>query len=428
MGLTFSSASPIRPNQKPTSVLPVVGNGEYEVGCADIMVKGEGKMDPGVFARLFYPSRRKDDETDKEYKTEENNNERDVDYPIWRPRKEYVDGLAGYRQMNPRTMHFFFDWVVGERRIPAGWHEPLYTNLPKFPIVIFSHGISGSRLIYSTFCASLASHGFLVAALEHRDRSSSWTYHLDTDPDSGAYVEREILMTSFPDGEEEFKARNEQLHFRISECVKALDVLKELNFGYEEQISRNKVIHGHDFDWSQFKNRLDISNTAVIGHSFGGAAALAATACSSEFRTSVVLDGWLYPIDDELYPKITLPALFINASKWQWAENVRRMYKLDNKQSEKVILTLKDIVHQSFSDFGFLMPGYIGRKFGLQGDLDPLDTGSVIVDIVATYLRECFQNQRSIDRLREFSKNHEDLVLEGTDLDLTIPPQNVDAN
>lgn len=102
-------------------------------------------------------------------------------------------------------------------RVPAGWHEPLYsvrlererthnTSLHgskssdqlaqkingtdnhhtsnhlttsqsesclddhdvKFPIIIFSHGISGNRLCYSTLCASLASYGFVVVALEHR--------------------------------------------------------------------------------------------------------------------------------------------------------------------------------------------------------------------------------------------------------------------
>lgn len=42
------------------------------------------------------------------------------------------------------------------------------TSNTKFPVVIFSHGISGNRLIYSTFCSSLASHGFVVAAVEHR--------------------------------------------------------------------------------------------------------------------------------------------------------------------------------------------------------------------------------------------------------------------
>jgi predicted dienelactone hydrolase len=38
----------------------------------------------------------------------------------------------------------------------------------KFPVLIFSHGISGNRLCYSTLCSSLASYGYIVCAIEHR--------------------------------------------------------------------------------------------------------------------------------------------------------------------------------------------------------------------------------------------------------------------
>ena len=35
----------------------------------------------------------------------------------------------------------------------------------KFPLVILSHGLTGFRHIYSSFCTDLASHGFLVASV-----------------------------------------------------------------------------------------------------------------------------------------------------------------------------------------------------------------------------------------------------------------------
>ena len=36
------------------------------------------------------------------------------------------------------------------------------------PIIMYSHGVAGMRTTYSAICCDLASHGYLVAAIEHR--------------------------------------------------------------------------------------------------------------------------------------------------------------------------------------------------------------------------------------------------------------------
>jgi hypothetical protein len=52
------------------------------------------------------------------------------------------------------------------------------------------------------------------------------------------------------------------------------------------------------------------------------------------------LDGWFFPVDNDLYPRVTQPALFVNAQKWQWTENLKRIMKYENCL-EKNIFTFK---------------------------------------------------------------------------------------
>ena len=47
----------------------------------------------------------------------------------------------------------------------------MYTPLAH-PVIVFSHGLGGCRLVYSNVCCDMASHGYVVAAVEHKDRSA----------------------------------------------------------------------------------------------------------------------------------------------------------------------------------------------------------------------------------------------------------------
>jgi platelet-activating factor acetylhydrolase len=117
-----------------------------------------------------------------------------------------------------------------------------------FPVIIFSHGLGGNRLIYSCICSDLASHGFVVAAIEHRDGSASLAKGIQ---------DEWIQYDNVPP--EVWGFRHHQLRHRVSEvelCLASLD-----------DIARN----GHTQNGPQFKGRLNMNSLVMAGHSFGGA-------------------------------------------------------------------------------------------------------------------------------------------------------------
>ena len=55
--------------------------------------------------------------------------------------------------------------------VPAVHKAPLLDakdSKAALPIVVFSHGLSAMRTIYSMVHCDLASHGYIVAAVEHK--------------------------------------------------------------------------------------------------------------------------------------------------------------------------------------------------------------------------------------------------------------------
>ena len=42
------------------------------------------------------------------------------------------------------------------------------TSLVLLPVIVFSHGLAAMRTTYTGICCDLASHGYVVASVEHR--------------------------------------------------------------------------------------------------------------------------------------------------------------------------------------------------------------------------------------------------------------------
>lgn len=101
-------------------------------------------------------------------------------YWIPKPISLTAEGYAQISHVNYfliRPIFTFALWAIaGGIKIPAKVDVPLLQSDGKIPLMVFSHGMASSRTDYTHYCGELASRGFVVAAIEHRDGSSPGSF------------------------------------------------------------------------------------------------------------------------------------------------------------------------------------------------------------------------------------------------------------
>ena len=157
---------------------------------------------------------------------------------------------------------------------------------------------------------------------------------------------------------------------------------------------------------SEFAGNLDVEKSAMVGHSMGGATVASTLSRDNRFKVGVAMDLWGYPLDDEIYKKLTksVPMLLINTNAFNWPANLNQQRRLDGDTTvdhvERTMVTIRDTVHQSQADSPyFLSSQYLSKKLLFRGELEPERAtrlnSELAVSFVGKYLKTEFAREIS---------------------------------
>ena len=241
-------------------------NADNKSGLIDAKIelpKPSGKY--AVGRKFFYWT----DESRAETITDDANDKRKLFVQIWYPAKSGKKQTAEYRP-NLKEIYENDDDSHSKIKTHAAQDAELAKLKTKFPVIIFSPGLGSSPFNYTAIIENLVSRGYVVAAINH-------PY------DSGDF--------KFSDGQI-IRFQTEKWDREVSKDYTAEQRKKffdERRIGWAEDISF--VVNQLEKLGKPFKDKLDLQNLGMLGHSFGGQAATIACASDARFKACANLDG-----------------------------------------------------------------------------------------------------------------------------------------
>ncbi|WP_339272430.1 dienelactone hydrolase [Paenibacillus sp. FSL W8-0426] len=268
----------------------------------------------------------------------------------------------------------------------------------RYPLILANPGNGSSRFLHTSQAENLASHGYIVAVVDH-------TYN--------------TIATEFPDGRITTDTTNDLFSpdqdYRTSRRVRD-ELGKVLTDDVAFVLDQFELIQSGQIP-SHLKGRMDLGHVGVFGHSIGGATAYDAS-YDPRITAGVDLDGGLYRLRDR--EGLRKPFLFINSESYfeklkrvmddrvytdaelnrmgstrEWEDQVTEDKKLELERMRETVdeggqvLYIENTEHLNFTDVQFISPSF--NMLGITGKIAPERASSIInaymLDFFDMYLK-----------------------------------------
>lgn len=229
------------------------------------------------------------------------------------------------------------------------------------PVLLYSPGFGASRSMATAQIEDLASHGFVVVAMDHPGYEGVVEFpdgRIEAAPKRNGSTPRAVLIDT-------------ALAIRVADTRFVLDSLGGMVAGRQLDADRHRLP-------ANLSQVLDLSRVGMFGHSLGGATAAAVMRVDRRVRAGVNLDGTLYGDSDGT---VAGPFLLISSTKHNRPDDRTWQQFWDANPGRVVDVRLVGAMHNSFNDFQVIMPrlvsaglvaGSVAAK--LDGTIDPTDS------------------------------------------------------
>lgn len=290
----------------------------------------------------------------------------------------------------PAFIFHYFSHVKTNSYVTA----PLSAEQAQYPLIVFSHGLPGTRFTSTYQMEELASNGYLVAAIQH-------TYY--------------AMTTVFPDQRIAPKTKKLPAVIDIDGWDRMIEVwVKDAQFVLDQFEKLNK-----QDPQGLLTGKINLDKIGMLGHSFGGAATIQTLYTDQRLKAGINMDGT--PFGKTIVNGLKQPFMQMKTEAVETNKDVEPTeqqlakigvtkqaydkYKTEIPIRNRVmfgngggyVVTIHGIKHMSFTDYYLWSPG-LRLMDGLK--LSPMQARHIINSYVLAFF-EKYLNQKPSTLLDE---------------------------
>ena len=271
--------------------------------------------------------------------------------------------------------------------------SPLTDRLSVFPVILFSHGHAfyASARQNTSLMEELASHGFVVIALNHPYESLATVF-----PEMN---EMALLDTALIHEIRGSVTRGPTRDSLVAIISKADAITAKM--AHEELLKCNGLLARSVDIWqkdvayvvshvlenppdAEFVGRLDTNNIGIVGMSLGGANAAVSCSESPQIKAGINMDGFVY--GDAYTEGIAQPFTFMYSQRN--IEMNRFLYR--RMSGDTYVMNIQGTEHTDFSEFSFF------SNIGSPNRISPEKCHAIINNYCLLFFNKYLRNRNAI--------------------------------